>query len=94
VLAKSFARIHRDNLANFGIVPLVFADPEDCNDIAQGDVLRMTELHKILAGEAPVMVENVTRGRRYAMLHGLSKRQVAAVLAGGLINCVKSAVDF
>lgn len=89
VLAKSFARIHHGNLANFGIVPLVFLDPENWDDIRQEDVLRIESLRSALAGGTSIVVENVTRGRRYEMRHGLSKRQVDAVLAGGLINCVK-----
>ena len=89
VLAKSFARIHYGNLANFGIVPLVFVDPENWNDIRQEDVLRIESLRAAIAGGPSVIVENVTRGRRYETLHGLSKRQCDAVLAGGLINCVK-----
>lgn len=89
VLAKSFARIHHGNLVNFGIVPLVFLDPENWDDIRQEDVLRIESLRSALAGGPAVMVENVTRGQRYEMRHGLSKRQVDAVLAGGLINSVK-----
>ena len=89
VLAKSFARIHYGNLANFGIVPLVFVDPENWNDIRQEDVLRIESLRAAIAGGPSVIVENVTRGRRYETLHGLTKRQCDAVLAGGLINCVK-----
>jgi len=89
VLAKSFARIHHSNLVNFGIVPLVFLDPENWGDIGQEDVLRIESLRSALAGGASVVVENVTRGRRYEMRHGLSRRQIDAVLAGGLINSVK-----
>ncbi|MGZ8188451.1 MAG: aconitase family protein, partial [Methylosarcina sp.] len=89
VLAKSFARIHYGNLANFGIVPLVFVDPENWNDIRQEDVLRIESLRAAIAGGPSVIVENVTRGRRYETRHGLSKRQCDAALAGGLINCVK-----
>jgi aconitate hydratase len=89
VLAKSFARIHYGNLANFGIVPLIFVDPENWNDIRQEDVLRIESLRAAIAGGLSVIVENVTRGRRYETRHGLSKRQCDAVLAGGLINCVK-----
>jgi aconitate hydratase len=89
VLAKSFARIHHSNLVNFGIVPLVFLDPENWDDIRQGDVLRIESLQRAIAGGASVVVENVTRGQRYEMRHGLSKRQIDAVLAGGLINSVK-----
>jgi aconitate hydratase len=89
VLAKSFARIHHGNLVNFGIVPLVFLDPENWSDIRQEDMLRIESLRSALVGGASVVVENVTRGRNYEMRHGLSRRQVDALLAGGLINSVK-----
>jgi len=89
VLAKSFARIHHGNLVNFGIVPLVFLDPENWSDIRQEDMLRIESLRSALVGGASVVVENVTRGRHYEMRHGLSRRQVDALLAGGLINSVK-----
>ena len=48
VLAKSFARIHRANLINWGLVPLEFDDPADYDDIERGDVLASTDLRDAL----------------------------------------------
>ncbi|WP_432092720.1 aconitate hydratase [Streptomyces sp. bgisy100] len=87
VLATSFARIHRQNLANFGILPLTFDDPGDRDRIAVGDRLRLEGLHGSLApgAGAVLRVHNITRGEHYTVHHGLSARQCAAVLAGGVI---------
>ncbi len=84
VLAKSFARIHWQNLANFGILALEFADPGDYDHIDAGDVLRLAELRQ-LADSADLTVHNVTKDENYQVRHRLSPRQVEAVLAGGRI---------
>ena len=86
VLAKSFARIHWQNLANFGIVALEFADEDDYDTIGQGDVIRLARLRDELASEdRTVGAENATKDLRYELKHSLSKRQVDMLLAGGLI---------
>jgi aconitate hydratase len=89
VVAKGFARIHRDNLANFGILPLTFAEAADWNRIAQGDVLSLPDVRRALETGRAVAVRNETRGETYATRHGLSPRQIGAILAGGLINRVQ-----
>src|SRR5205807_2073234 len=52
VIAVSFARIHWQNLANFGVLALEFTDPADRDRIRQGDTLRLTGLHAALAPDA------------------------------------------
>ena len=86
VIAATFARIHAQNLVNFGIVPLLFCDRADCEPIDPGDVLRIEGLHEALAAPEPIAVVNVTQDRRFQVRHDLSDRQVRVVLAGGLIN--------
>lgn len=88
VLAKSFARIHMQNLVNFGILPLIFENKEDYNDISQGDMLRLTNVRERLQGNS-IEVENITREKTYTVKHTLSKRQVDILLAGGLLEYVK-----
>ncbi|RZQ63893.1 aconitate hydratase [Amycolatopsis suaedae] len=83
VIAKSFARIHWQNLANFGILALEFADGGDYDRVEQGDTLRLDGLRDGLDGE--LSVRNVTRGEDYPLRHRLSPRQLEAVLAGGRI---------
>jgi aconitate hydratase len=86
VIAKSYARIGWQNLANFGILALTFADPADYDSIAPGDLLRIEDLRRRLAVGGIIVVRNVTQGRDIRCAHQLSERQVRAVLAGGLIN--------
>ncbi|HJQ46847.1 MAG TPA: aconitate hydratase [Amycolatopsis sp.] len=85
VLAKSFARIHWQNLANFGILALEFEDPDDYDRIDQGDVLALDGLRDRLPDEHDVTVRNVTKDEEYPLRHRFSARQVEAVLAGGRI---------
>jgi aconitate hydratase len=89
VLVKRFARIHWQNLINFGVLPLTFADPADYDKLNNGDVLRVTRLHDTLPATQDVTVENVTQGYGIAVRHALSDRQVEMLLAGGLINVIK-----
>jgi aconitate hydratase len=91
VVAKYFARIHWQNLVNFGILPLEFADPDDYDRIDQGDVLVLDGLHAALKHRDRTLVaENTTKGDRYELRHRLSLRQVDVILAGGLIPVFKA----
>jgi aconitate hydratase len=85
VIAKSFARIHWQNLVNFGILPLEFADPADYERIKQSDVLVLSNLRATLGGNR-LAVENRSGSLRFETKHRFSERQVEVVLAGGLIN--------
>ncbi len=85
VIAKSFARIHKDNLVNAGILPLTFADPADYDMISEGDELVISVPEGGLEA-AGVMLEDRTVGRR-AVLHAeLSARQIMILRAGGLLK--------
>ncbi|NDK32467.1 aconitate hydratase [Nesterenkonia haasae] len=83
VLAKSFARIHWQNLANFGVLPLEFADPEDAVHITQGDVLSFSDLHQALRSGNSVTAR--VGGKPIELRHRLSHRQMEMVIAGGRI---------
>ncbi len=83
VLAKSFARIHRQNLINYGVLPLVFGDADDYERLQQGGVLKASDLRKAIRSGDRIMLEC---GERIPARHGLSPRDVDVVLAGGLIN--------
>ena len=89
VLAKGFARIHSENLINFGVLPLTFVDPADYDGIQPGDVLRLADLRRMLVAGGDLRVENVTRQYQFQMRHHMSPRQVQLVLSGGLINWMK-----
>jgi len=91
VIAKSFARIHFQNLANFGILPLRFADPADYDAIDRGDLVTFEDLRGQLTTGEPATGEpssSVTAshdGHDIRLFHDLSERQIAMVLAGGRI---------
>lgn len=90
VLAKSFARIHRDNLINNGILPLTFKNEADYDGIGQMDVLALPGIRaKIAAGAEEVTVVDETTGREMTALLPLTERQRTMLLAGGLLNAVK-----
>jgi aconitate hydratase len=85
VIAQSFARIHAGNLANFGVLPLLFTDPDDYQRLNPGDVLRLDRLRDSLPTDQ-VAVDNITQAQRLTLHHQLSPRQIDAVLAGGQIQ--------
>ncbi|GFE57605.1 aconitate hydratase [Geobacter sp. AOG1] len=88
-LAKSFARIHKANLINFGILPLIFKDPADYGTLAQGDTLTFKRLRGLVADgatEIPVQVN----GREIVTLLEVSDRERQELLAGGTLNLVRN----
>lgn len=89
VIAKSFARIHLQNLSNFGILPLIFVDPEDWERIDKGDVLSIPDVRDAIRRANRVRVINLTKNETYETKHPLKSRQVEMVLAGSLINLVR-----
>ncbi|WP_054031160.1 aconitate hydratase [Desulfatitalea tepidiphila] len=89
VIAKSFARIHAQNLINFGIVPLTFENGDDWRRVEQGDQLRMTGLVARLKAGEPFDIENLTRNWAFRVGFALSQRQLEVLLAGGLINHIR-----
>jgi aconitate hydratase len=90
VIAVSFARIHWQNLVNFGILPLTFADPEDKNKIDQGDTLVVKNLIEELTGGNKIIVAGLSKNVSIETTHSLSERQVQMVLKGSLIELVKN----
>jgi aconitate hydratase len=89
VVAKAFARIHWQNLVNFGIVPLLFADPGDYDRIERGDVLRIRSVRPTLRRHDRITV-GVAGKAPIALRHDLSPRQIDLLLAGGVINWLRS----
>ena len=85
VLAKSFARIHWQNLINFGILPLTFRDPGDHARIEQGDEIEIPDVRARLRDGSGIEAHNRAKGQRYRLEHQLTPRQVEMVLAGGII---------
>jgi aconitate hydratase len=86
VIARSFARIHWENLINFGVLPLTFENPDDWNKIHQGDTIRIDDIINVIQNGNVVKVINRTTDESYNTKHVLSDRQIKAVIAGSLIN--------
>ena len=89
VLVKSFARIHRSNLINAGILPLTFVDENDYNNIDLGDELVLTDVKKLIENGEDVVVENKTKGTKIMAKCELTDRTKAIILAGGLLDFTK-----
>ena len=82
VLAKGFARIHRANLINWGVLPLEFEDPADYDGIAAGDTLRVADVDTALATGHLKVVDETSR-RTIAARCVLTEREQAILRAGG-----------
>lgn len=89
VIAKNYARIGWQNLINFGIPPLEFANEEDYDDISQGDVLSVSGIRQAIENNDDITITNKTKGTQYIATYDLSDRQKEAVLFGGVINHFK-----
>ncbi len=89
VIAKSFARIHRQNLINFGILPLTFADPNDWEKIDRDDVLSLPDIRAALQQGSQVKAINKTKRETYLAEHALTGRQVEMILSGSLLNLMR-----
>lgn len=89
VVAKSFARIHRANLINFGILPLTFTNESDYDTIDEMDELHLNDLHNIEVGK-PLTLVNVTKGKEYTVDHNLSDLDIELIKAGGTLNHIKN----
>src|SRR5205085_7434298 len=79
VLARGFARIHRQNLINYGVLPLVFASPADYDRLEKGDILHARDLRRTLEHGNDVTLEC---NGMIVTKHGLTAKQVEVILAG------------
>lgn len=85
VIAVSFARIHSQNLANFGIMPLEFKNEADYGKIDQGDCLEITGLLENLDNNT-IELKNITKNETYPLLHHLSEYQITSIKAGSILK--------
>jgi aconitate hydratase len=89
VIAKSFARMHRQNLINNGILPLTFKNEADYDRLNQEDNLRLPGIRDCVEHNKSVMLENETTDESFELELRISGREVHTLLAGGLLNTVK-----
>ncbi len=94
VLVKSFARIHRANLINAGVLPLTFVNEADYDKISQGDELCLENVRDdIEAGKTELTIKNKTTGEDIPVLCELTGRTKDIVLAGGLLDYTRESLS-
>ena len=87
VVVKSFARIHRANLINAGILPLTFVNESDYDKISEGDKLELANVRAdVIAGKQELVMKNLTTGTEIPVLCELTGRTKDIILAGGLLD--------
>ena len=84
VVAKSFARIHRQNLVNYGILPLLFVDTTDYDRLEMNDTLRVRDLRQKLESGGRILLESSNAA--VETRHGLTSDQIEIILDGGVVN--------
>jgi len=92
VIAKSIARIHRDNLIQWGMLPLEFSDENIYDKIDQSDVLTIKNLVQLKEGISEIEVENTTKGFTFATNVNLSFKEIEMLKQGGALPLVKAKV--
>jgi aconitate hydratase len=90
VIAKSFARIHRANLINAGILPLTFKNEADYDKVSLGDKVELSGIRDCIVNDKPVIAK--MGGQEVELVCELSGRQKDILLAGGLLNYTKESV--
>jgi len=86
VIAKSYARIHKQNLINFGILALTFSDEADHASIDQEDILEIKEVKATLSKNTEIEVINKTKNKTFKATLGFTPREIASIQEGSLIN--------
>ncbi|SFB06267.1 aconitase [Lentibacillus halodurans] len=88
-LVKDFARIHWQNLVNFGVLPLTFVNEEDYDSLSAGDVLVLSDLRNKIQQGNEFSIDVKDKDEQINVKHSLSERQVDIMLKGGIINWAK-----
>jgi aconitate hydratase len=86
VIARSFARIHRANLINFGILPMILGSDEELEGFQLGDRLIIEEVARRLKEGNPLCVFNTTQGKTFEVEIALDGREKDVLIAGGLLR--------
>ncbi len=92
VIVKRFARIHAQNLINFGVLPLTFADGTDYERVDVGDELEIEHVTEQIRAGREVIILNRTKGQTFRCTHAMTSRQVELVVAGSLISFLRNRV--
>jgi aconitate hydratase len=89
VIAKGFARIHWQNLVNFGILPLTFKNESDFDKVNQDDVLVLDNIRQAIQRGSEFEVLNKTQNNSFVVTHDLTEREVEMIIGGSLINAFR-----
>lgn len=89
VIAKSIARIHKGNLVNHGIIPMLFSNPDDYDRISEGDDLEISQLLDQIPTRR-VKVKDVTKNFEFYVNLDLTDNEVQVVLSGGQLRYLKN----
>ncbi len=89
MLVKSFARIHKSNLINAGILPLTFVNNDDYDKIKLGDMLELPNVKAEITEGSNITIVNKTTGETIAASCELSDRTRDIIIAGGLLDYTK-----
>ncbi|WP_188207555.1 aconitate hydratase [Alkalibacillus aidingensis] len=90
VVVKDFARIHLQNLINFGILPLTFVDESEYDKLEQGDVLQFENVRETIRHHHEFEVGVKDKSEKIRVRHDLTERHLDIILAGGIINWIKN----
>jgi aconitate hydratase len=88
VIASSIARIHGENLVNYGILPLTFENTDDADRLKPGDVIKISGIRGVLSGDRTSLSATVG-AETIGLQLVISKRQRAVLLAGGAISWMR-----
>lgn len=87
ILAKSFSRIYRSNMVNYGVIPMIFENPEDYEKCEMGQKIYINDTLNFLENGTATVEAN---GKKIKIKHDLSPREVEVINSGGIINYVKA----
>jgi len=88
VIAKSIERIHLANLINFGIIPLIFENPDDYDKISQNDKIVLKNITNAVLKSDSFLIENITQNSEFKVKLNFDNREREILLAGGLLNYI------
>jgi len=86
VIAKSIERIHRTNLINFGILPLIFIKTDDYRHLNAGDIVEIQNVEKTITKNAKLVLRNKTKNVDIELKHDFTEKEKQIIAAGGLLN--------
>ena len=88
-MAKSFARIHRRNLISQGILPLLFVNEADYEQVSQGETWRIESVREVVSAQEPILTAKSDAGREIEVEARLLARERETLVAGGTLKYLR-----